>query len=643
MAKSPVLLKGVAPFRDRSMLRENDTPSHGLLGAVIAGWFAMCLSVLIYTESIRNSALSILPLNEHLFTVLIALVIASLCYISLSQLLLYYNSSQTAIMQLDEQQRTLLGIKHISPPKELGPTLSMRSVIEAISPKKKEKRPEVTPQREESVKSNMMSNVRVSPSVFGGRSYLPATSPGLRNPSAHTTPQSIVKSNRLLEREGNKTPQSLPHTPQSVNSSRFLNERRQEEELQKRLQQGAELIANYSNLPPPQGRYQPAQRPSTRDSHTEGSGTFNIQEYAYLNHQAAEEFILTHHLGRLLPSWEENARKWISMSVIQPLWNKITLVEKEGLLITNPHIPTASPVQPTSFYSSSPTNPQQQRQNEIIAERQLIERYVSGLNPRDYVVHRIRELAEDTYMSQYKWDKGGLFRDREWSAEYPTDGQILFQLFVAHMDIHSNGPYDRFFSTRYLSTSNDMLGKNDVRLHQRIVLPPHFEVYTPDVCPVQMGQSNLFSAIALFVYWMKIKQPGFIESTKHLKKLVAETSSHLRTTQHTHVPMSYKTPYTLGGLTAAASLYAFVRTSSRMSLAGGGLIAAGLLASGNLIQAGEYTRGHQLALGSSLALTGAMAPSVVKSGLRSTRGLLFAGGLFSSALEGYTVAELSKE
>ena len=50
---------------------------------------------------------------------------------------------------------------------------------------------------------------------------------------------------------------------------------------------------------------------------------------------------------------------------------------------------------------------------------------VPNATSRDYLVQRIRDLARGGNMQSYKWNAGGMWKDREWNPEFaPTDAQV---------------------------------------------------------------------------------------------------------------------------------------------------------------------------------------------------------------------------
>jgi len=45
-------------------------------------------------------------------------------------------------------------------------------------------------------------------------------------------------------------------------------------------------------------------------------------------------------------------------------------------------------------------------------------------------------LAAGGYMSEYRWDKGGKTKGREWAEDLPTDSAVVMHIFCVYMDVH---------------------------------------------------------------------------------------------------------------------------------------------------------------------------------------------------------------
>jgi hypothetical protein len=176
-------------------------------------------------------------------------------------------------------------------------------------------------------------------------------------------------------------------------------------------------------------------------------------------------------------------------------------------------------------------------------KHELLQRYLDVTQDRsckDYVLERLRQLAEGGTLSGYEWNGGGKFKGREWSHDsLPTDAQLLFHLFVTKLNtlLHEQaresgmdvGPTP--FSNRYLLiTPQTPDPKNkDVLLWLQRRSPPHLKVVVRgDVWEVAPGQNNLIHALVLYVYAVAKEERGVIEmmslaqTAPELLKIVTE-------------------------------------------------------------------------------------------------------------------------
>lgn len=270
--------------------------------------------------------------------------------------------------------------------------------------------------------------------------------------------------------------------------------------------------------------YLPPPRVSSRDS-----------EFAAMNIQLAQELLDKLGIANKIDDWTENMRKWLVDYVLHPLVRKFDVVEQFGLSmnVSPPPLPapgtstasnmplwhSAPVVQPTNSIPNPTPGGAPIDANELLRKRHRLEKYtkVLGATSREYLIQRIRELAKGSYMAEFKWNGGGLWKGKEWSQEFPTDAQIVFHLFCTFMDFvlpdqqSANG---KPFTGKYVAISETPdLSKSSVILYQRQVHPPHFEVvssHPTEVWQVMQGRSNLFQALVLFIYCVKQKLCGYL-------------------------------------------------------------------------------------------------------------------------------------
>ncbi|EFP09220.1 hypothetical protein CRE_25305 [Caenorhabditis remanei] len=168
--------------------------------------------------------------------------------------------------------------------------------------------------------------------------------------------------------------------------------------------------------------------------------------------------------------------------------------------------------------------------------------FLSVHNNQKYLVNRVKELSATQFMDVYKWNSGGceptddvsqmsrLIR-REWNDSLPTDGVLVFDLFLAYMDAQLNSNclvgdnrLDQPFTSRFCVKSprkptSAQKSPYSFYLHMVTQSPPHFEFVHIDEngyavkCNILRQNPNLFRAIAQFVHFVQQENHGYIDQT----------------------------------------------------------------------------------------------------------------------------------
>ena len=115
-----------------------------------------------------------------------------------------------------------------------------------------------------------------------------------------------------------------------------------------------------------------------------------------------------------------------------------------------------------------------------------VERFLSiDFNCREYMVDRIRQLAQGSCMSQFKWNSGGSRKDKTWNNQnFPSDSYLVMHLFCRFMDEHVPGStygsdFRYPFSSKYFVQAAG--GKfPGVRIRQASKFPAHFQILVDD-------------------------------------------------------------------------------------------------------------------------------------------------------------------
>lgn len=271
----------------------------------------------------------------------------------------------------------------------------------------------------------------------------------------------------------------------------------------------------------------------------------NSKEGAYQDEQAAQALYAKLGVALFMDQWTENFRDWMSARVLKPMVKWFSEVEarmgKEAL-----YQPQLSQVQsgvqkmqtqqanmfsikPTTGFNaglgtgmtSTATQAQQQQQQADIQERMKLERIFGDFgSSREYVVERIRALSRGAVLQAYNWCGGGKWKDKEWTADLPTDAHIACHLFSTHLDnlvIATDAAHlmDAFRS-KYLVAKDEKAKKPAFAIVQKSVNPPHYNLIVNHVeWNVARGRNNLFEALCLFLFVVRRDYQGVLDQ-RHL-------------------------------------------------------------------------------------------------------------------------------
>ncbi|CAK9817499.1 Transmembrane protein 209 [Anthophora plagiata] len=214
--------------------------------------------------------------------------------------------------------------------------------------------------------------------------------------------------------------------------------------------------------------------------------------------------------------WTANLRMWISKTVVERVANEIdnvcSALVRHGLsdsqlgsvgldrlrkLAQAPFLATAIPTLPT------------------------LVPFLELSNNQEYLIKRIKILANGGSMSEFKWNSGGPHNGKEWDSSLPTDSAIIMHLVSTYMDTQLEAPLDqpdaRPFTSRYMARSGMTLprSKGPVIVCQSIN-PPHYSLaHSGDSSPsdyeeIQRGRNNLFHTLLLFLYIVKTRDHGML-------------------------------------------------------------------------------------------------------------------------------------
>jgi len=140
---------------------------------------------------------------------------------------------------------------------------------------------------------------------------------------------------------------------------------------------------------------------------------------------------------------------------------------------------------------------------------------------RDYIIQRIKALAESQYLVGHFGDRGDSYRDREWNSEMPSDNQIIMHIlgiwlsyFMGHKK--PNERIDNQFKMKYLSQSKDpSLGENSNYL-LCIEDWSRFYILERGNSGIKRhyafpGRDSMYSALTIFFYIIKKKANNLLD------------------------------------------------------------------------------------------------------------------------------------
>ena len=144
---------------------------------------------------------------------------------------------------------------------------------------------------------------------------------------------------------------------------------------------------------------------------------------------------------------------------------------------------------------------------------------IPGYSCRGYVIQRIRALARSPCLSAYSSRSGGFYNADSWSPKKPTDAHILSHIFFCLLNNGNNpsfNPEASIMNEIVLSYPNPLPREQQshrVMFYQKnpeSQVEPHFDIISGnEIWQAYKGNNNLFCAIALFLYHIKTKSPGY--------------------------------------------------------------------------------------------------------------------------------------
>ncbi|KAG8197690.1 hypothetical protein JTE90_001614 [Oedothorax gibbosus] len=213
---------------------------------------------------------------------------------------------------------------------------------------------------------------------------------------------------------------------------------------------------------------------------------------------------------KMITLWCEKIRKWICQTILVKLVKEIDDINSTLTEIGLPefHIGKVSQYALHHFATTKvqhlPTLP-------------TILPYIDAFSNQEYLVKRLRDLARGGCMGDFKWNSGGLYADKQWCDDLPTDSTLIIHFMCCYFDAHlppdPHFPEGKPFTSKYFKKVPEkvVLSKDLTYIYQSNLNPPHFKVVIgEDLFNLQKGRNNLFCALVIFLHYMKTKESGML-------------------------------------------------------------------------------------------------------------------------------------
>ncbi|XP_019634182.1 PREDICTED: transmembrane protein 209-like [Branchiostoma belcheri] len=369
-----------------------------------------------------------------------------------------------------------------------------------------------------------------SPYLGGSGHYSPATPPS-RPPSAGSGMSPALRDLSLLDSSGSRLRhRSAPVSPAQNSPVIPEEDIRNMDDLQNYLQQfeEREMINQLG------GDTSPGANPTMWNySRSSLDYTQVLRRYQYQMASRSPQSTTTHskdspdlpdsygadeHVwGKLgvrrdeLDAWTANLRKWISQTILVRLVREINRINSAMRRIG------CADVQVGDVSLSSLRHVAVTKQQHVRSLTSLLP-YLDMSSNQEYLVSRVKELAQGGSMSEFRWNSGGTFKNRKWDQDLPTDSAIIMHMFCTYLDSrlppHPKFPDGRTFTGQhFIKTPEepDLKKKDNLLLHQAHINPPHFTVVVGDQAyQLHRGRCNLFHAILLLLHRIKTKEYGML-------------------------------------------------------------------------------------------------------------------------------------
>ncbi|CDW55250.1 transmembrane protein 209 [Trichuris trichiura] len=212
-----------------------------------------------------------------------------------------------------------------------------------------------------------------------------------------------------------------------------------------------------------------------------------------------------------LAIYAERLRLWISVTILQPLVEEIDRINEIFAELSRPDVKVG--VSPVTTLQSMLI-----AKSEQLSTLAPLIRYLEISTNQEYLLERLRSLAKDNAIAEYKWNAGGRFGQKPWDEHLPTDTEILFHLFCTFLDnqlpISPLCLDGRTFSAEHVARAPNVpsTGPSTLCIYQAAVNPPHFQlIHGNEWYDVGKGRKNFLYTIILFLQALKMHRGAYLD------------------------------------------------------------------------------------------------------------------------------------
>ncbi|KAH8300537.1 hypothetical protein KR018_011924, partial [Drosophila ironensis] len=217
-----------------------------------------------------------------------------------------------------------------------------------------------------------------------------------------------------------------------------------------------------------------------------------------------------------------NLRFWISQTILQRLVKEINFVDEvfrqRGLVDLK--------IGAVSLERLRKTAENQQFVQTCAPLLPMVLPFLDSFSNQEYLVQRIRDLAQGSCLADYRWNSGITHNGQEWADHLPSDAAIIFHLFCVYLDsqlmpLPQGG--GRPFHSRYVLTRDDKRSTKELvnavrnKAHCAFLTTsnqnkPHFNfISDKELHNSAYDRNNLFYVIIQFLIYMRQHQESALE------------------------------------------------------------------------------------------------------------------------------------